>query len=145
MQHYGGGVSEPGGGVIRPTSWSSSTGFVGSHPPLEPTQLNHLFLLSSAVLKWNRSNTGASRGLSAVERDGASASALDRWIGRDVPAHLHPTRDRRGAAEAGLPGRRKKYFNGVVMQRKGSSKTVMSNPCQHIFDLFIYLLLFTRS
>lgn len=80
-------------------------------------QLHHLSLLSSAVLKLNRGKTGASRAPSAVERDGASASALDRRIGRDVPAHLHPTRDRRGAAEAGLPGRRKKYFNGVVVQK----------------------------
>lgn len=114
-----GGVSG-GEGLSAPPPSPHPRTFIGSHP-LEPKRVNHFSLLSSAVLRWNRSKTGAGGTLSAVERDGASASALDRWIGRDVPAHLHPTRDRRRAAEAGVPGRRRKYFNAIAMQNKGSS------------------------
>lgn len=39
-----------------------------------------------------------------VERPGEAAAAVDRRAGGDVPAHLHPAQNRRGAAEAHLPG-----------------------------------------
>lgn len=59
----------------------------------------------------NRSQAGAAGQLSdiraaaiSVGRRRAAASALDRRAGRDVPAHLHPPRDRRESAEACLPG-----------------------------------------
>lgn len=145
MQHYGGGVS------VRSQGEGLSVPPPGPHPRTFPVRIRRWKrpqrnLVFPSVLRRveagpSVSQAGASRALSAVERDGAAASALDRWIGRDVPAHLHPTRDRRGAAEASLPGRRGgggKYFNGFVVQNKGSSSTVMSAPCQDIFDFFFF-------
>lgn len=138
-----GGVSgrRPGEGLPAPPPRLHPRTFIGSRPPLEPQTVNHFSLLPSpsAVLRWKRSKTGVSGTLSAVERDGASASSLDRRTGRDVPAHLHPTRDGRSAAEAGEPGRRRKSFNGIVMRNKGTSpfpviSTVLSVQHRHIFD-----------
>lgn len=70
-------------------------------------------LFSSAGV--NRSKAGAGGSLSAargaalpVEWHRAPASALDRRTGWDVPAHLHPSRDSRGDAEARVSGRKGK-------------------------------------
>lgn len=103
-------------------------------------QWNHVFpsVLRRVEVGPSVSRAGAGRALSAVERDGAAASALDRWIGRDVPAHLHPTRDRRGAAEAGVPGRREKSILTVSSCR---IKVVLPQSCLHLanaFDFFFF-------
>lgn len=78
------------------------------------------FSLSSVVV--NRSQAGAGGPLSAtgaaavpVERHGAAASALDRWTGWDVPAHLHPTRDRRRAAEARVSGKKNRVKSHLLL------------------------------
>lgn len=80
--------------------------------------------LYSLLLTLNRSKAGVCGPLSAsgaaaaaaaapVERHRAAASALDRWTGWDVPAHLHQTRDRRRAAEACVSGKKKKIAEAL--------------------------------
>lgn len=134
----------PGEGLSAPPPRLHPRTFIGSHPPLEPQTVNHFSLLSSAVLRWKRSKPGVSGTLSAVERDGASAASLDRRIGRDVPAHLHPTRDRRSAAEAGQPGRRRKCFNGIVLRNKGTSPSLIQF-CLYNTDTYLIFKLIIAS
>lgn len=119
----GGGVSRrgPGAGLCAPPPGLHPRTFIGSRPPPEPKPVDLFRRLSSAVLRWNRSEAGARGTLPAVERDGAPAAPLDRRISRDVPAHLHPPRDRRRAAEAGQPGRRRKCLTGAFVQNQGTS------------------------
>lgn len=119
-------LSLPGGGAIPPSSWSphlrtsSAARTEGSRPPPPPPP-------PSSVSPSSR--PGAPGAASAAGRDGASAPALDRRVGRDVPAHLHPPRDGR-AAEAGDPGRRGKCLPCRMRAVPGVPHTPHTTPAR---------------